>query len=62
MGEQDAASLRAMASLATPMALRVAVTLGLPELLTGEGASVLMVAEELEASIVGLANEYHLAA
>ena len=48
------ASLQAMASLATPMALRVAVTLGLPERLAGEGASVLLLAEELEASIVGV--------
>ena len=43
----DADSLRRLAGLATSMALRVAVTLGLPDRLTGEGASVAVLAGEL---------------
>ncbi|GAB2664075.1 methyltransferase [Nocardia goodfellowii] len=40
--------------MATPMALRVAVTLGLPDRLRGEGAAVEEVAGELNVSVVGL--------
>ncbi|MEU7141993.1 methyltransferase [Nocardia sp. NPDC046473] len=43
----DTDSIRRMAGLATPMALRVAVTLGLPDRLLGEGASV----DELAAAL-----------
>jgi hypothetical protein len=40
MGSDDANTILRMASLATPMALRVAVTLGLPDRLRGDGADV----------------------
>lgn len=40
MGSDDANTILRMASLATPMALRVAVTLGVPERLRGDGAGV----------------------
>ncbi|OZM71184.1 methyltransferase [Amycolatopsis antarctica] len=43
-----------MAGLATPMALRVAVTLGLPDRLLGDGASTERLATELEVSPVAL--------
>lgn len=54
--DNDAESLRRMAGLATPMALRVAVTLGLPDRLLGEGAgaSVDELAVELDVSPVAL--------
>lgn len=43
-----------MAGLATPMALRVAVTLGLPDRLLGDGAAADRVAAELDVSPVAL--------
>ena len=43
-----------MAGLATPMALRVAVTLGLPDRLLGAGASVDDLATELDVEPVAL--------
>jgi hypothetical protein len=46
--------LRRMAGLATPMALRVAVTLGLPDRLSS-AATVDELAAELDLSPVGLA-------
>jgi hypothetical protein len=52
--DNDAAALRRMAGLATPMALRVAVTLGLPDRLLGEGAAVAQLAVELTVSPVAL--------
>jgi hypothetical protein len=56
VGPQDADSIRRMASLVTPMALRVAVTLGLPDRLrgAGAGAAVADLAAELGRSPVGL--------
>jgi hypothetical protein len=48
------AAIRNMAGLATPMALRVAVTLGLPDRLRGDGAAVDQVAAELNLSPVTL--------
>jgi SAM-dependent methyltransferase len=50
----DAAAIRAMAGLATPMSLRVAVTLGLPDRLRGAGATADRVAAELAVSPVAL--------
>ena len=47
-------SIRTMASLATPMTLRVAVTLGLPDRLLGNGASVNPLAAELNVSSAAL--------
>ena len=44
----DVDSIRRMAGLATPMALRVAVTLGVPDRLRGDGASVDDLAAELD--------------
>ncbi|MBP2336134.1 hypothetical protein JOF41_002312 [Saccharothrix coeruleofusca] len=53
--EDDAAvALRRMAGLATPMALRVAATLGLPDRLLGDGASVEQLAAELDAAPIAL--------
>lgn len=52
--EQNVAAIRNLAGLATPMALRVAVTLGLPDLLRGEGVAVEQVATELDVSPVAL--------
>jgi 2,7-dihydroxy-5-methyl-1-naphthoate 7-O-methyltransferase len=51
---EDRDAIRRMAGLATPMALRVAVTLGLPDRLRGEGASTDELAAELEAAPVAL--------
>jgi hypothetical protein len=48
------ATIRNLAGLATPMALRVAVTLGLPDRLRGDGAAVKQVATELNVSPVAL--------
>ena len=48
------AAIRNMAGLATPMALRVAVTLGLPDRLRGDSAAVDQVAAELNVSPVTL--------
>lgn len=52
--DDDADTIRRMAGLATPMALRVAVTLGLPDRLLGEGAAVEQVAGELRVSPLAL--------
>ncbi|TQM26360.1 methyltransferase [Nocardia bhagyanarayanae] len=52
--DNDAEKLRLMASLATPMALRVAVTLGLPDRLVGNGADASALAVELDVSPVAL--------
>ncbi|MBB4685016.1 methyltransferase [Amycolatopsis jiangsuensis] len=54
MGERDSAVLRDLAGLATPMALRVAVTLGLPDRLRDNAMSSAQVAEELGVSPVAL--------
>ena len=53
MGRQDADALRGLAGLATPMTIRVAVTLGLPDRLR-EGGSVEQLAAELDAAPVAL--------
>ncbi len=50
----DTDAIRRMAGLATPMALRVAVTLGLPDRLLGDGAAADQLAVELDASPVAL--------
>lgn len=47
MGQSDVGRLRQMAGLATPMAIRVAATLGLPDRLLEEPASAEVLAEEL---------------
>ncbi|AHH20596.1 O-methyltransferase [Nocardia nova SH22a] len=52
--DDDVRSLQRMAGLATPMALRVAVTLGLPDRLAVEGISVGEVAAELAVDPNGL--------
>lgn len=52
--DSDADSIRRMAGLATPMALRVAVTLGLPDRLLGDGSSVEDLAAELDVAPVAL--------
>jgi SAM-dependent methyltransferase len=54
MGSDDAAAIRSMASLATPMALRVAVTLGLPDRLLGAGVATDGLAAELAVSPIAL--------
>ncbi|MCP2262193.1 O-methyltransferase [Streptoalloteichus tenebrarius] len=55
VNDHDAvAAIQNLAGLATPMALRVAVTLGLPDRLRGEGAGVQQVAAELSLSPVAL--------
>ncbi|GAB2985883.1 methyltransferase [Saccharothrix stipae] len=54
MGHDDIAALRRMADLITPMTLRVAVTLGLPDRLLGAGAAVDRLAAELDASPIAL--------
>lgn len=54
MGQPDVDSLRSMAGLATPMALRVAVTLGLPDRLLGDGAGADSLAAELDVSAPAL--------
>ncbi|HEX6404926.1 MAG TPA: hypothetical protein VF003_17485 [Pseudonocardiaceae bacterium] len=54
VNEQNIAAIRNLAGLATPMALRVAVTLGLPDRLRGEGTAVEQVATELNVSPVAL--------
>ncbi|WP_282778183.1 MULTISPECIES: methyltransferase [unclassified Nocardia] len=55
MGHNDSTdSLRRLAGLGTPMALRVAVTLGLPDRLSGEGASVAELAVDLSVSPIAL--------
>ncbi|WP_433523949.1 methyltransferase [Nocardia pseudovaccinii] len=50
----NVAAIRNLAGLATPMALRVAVTLGLPDRLRGDGAAVEQIATELDVSSVAL--------
>ena len=50
MGQAEVDSIRRMAGLATPMTLRVAVTLGLPDRLRGDGAPVALLADELHVS------------
>lgn len=50
--EDDAAVIRQMASLATPMSPRVAVTLGLPDRPQNEAAAVDQLASELDVSPV----------
>lgn len=50
----DIDSIRRLAGLATPMALRVAVTLGLPDRLLGTGASAGELADELAVDPVAL--------
>lgn len=50
----DANAIRQMAGLATPMALRVAVTLGLPDRLAGDGARADELAVELGVAPVPL--------
>lgn len=52
--DNDADALRRMAGLATPMALRVAVTLGLPDRLLGDRATADQLAAELKVSPVAL--------
>ncbi|MEV7038902.1 methyltransferase [Amycolatopsis sp. NPDC051061] len=54
MGSDDANTILRMASLATPMALRVAVTLGLPDRLRGDGADVEDLAADLGVAPVPL--------
>src|ERR1700754_1194938 len=53
MGD-DAEVIRQMAGLATPMSLRVGVTLGLPDRLLGNGTRVAQLASELEVSPIAL--------
>ncbi len=52
--DNDADALRRMAGLATPMALRVAVTLGLPDRLLDNGAAADQLAVELNVSPIAL--------
>ncbi|SFW92174.1 methyltransferase [Amycolatopsis australiensis] len=54
MGGDDVTTILRMAGLATPMALRVAVTLGLPDRLRGAGAGVAELAGELGVAPVPL--------
>ncbi|WP_010693419.1 methyltransferase family protein [Saccharopolyspora spinosa] len=54
MNDLNVAAIRNLAGLATPMALRVAVTLGLTDRLRGDGAAVEQVATELKVSPVAL--------
>ena len=50
----DVAAIRNLAELTTPMTLRVAVTLGLPDKLTGDGATVDQVSAELDLAPIGV--------
>ncbi|GAB3713940.1 methyltransferase [Amycolatopsis oliviviridis] len=52
--DKDRQEFLRLAGLATPMALRVAVTLGLPDRLTGEGAAAAELAAELGQSPLAL--------
>lgn len=52
--DDNAAAIRKLAGLGTPMALRVAVTLGLPDRLRGTGATAGQVASERDLSPVAL--------
>lgn len=54
VGQNDGDELRRMAGLVTPMALRVAVTLGLPDRLLDNGAAADELAVELSVSPVAL--------
>jgi hypothetical protein len=55
VGDKETDTIRRMAGLATPMALRVAVTLGLPDRLLGNGAATTdQLAVELDLSPVAL--------
>ncbi|MFF0546652.1 methyltransferase [Nocardia thailandica] len=55
MGHNDAArSIRLMTGLATPMAVRVAVTLGLPDRLLGDGAPTAELATDLGVDAIAL--------
>ncbi|WP_410622774.1 hypothetical protein [Amycolatopsis sp. cmx-8-4] len=48
MGREETTELLRLAGLATPMALRVAVTLSLPDRLTGDSATAVRLAAELD--------------
>jgi SAM-dependent methyltransferase len=52
--DDDKSTLLRMAGLVTPMALRVAVTLGLPDRLFGDGAAADQLATELDLSPIAL--------
>jgi SAM-dependent methyltransferase len=52
--DNDTDTIRHLAGLATPMALRVAVTLGLPDRLLGDGAASEELAAELDVAPVAL--------
>jgi hypothetical protein len=54
VGNNDATAILRMAGLATPMALRVAVTLGLPDRLRGDGATTAQLATDLNLSPLAL--------
>jgi 2,7-dihydroxy-5-methyl-1-naphthoate 7-O-methyltransferase len=54
VNKHNVAEIRTLAGLATPMALRVAVTLGLPDRLRGDGTAVEQVATDLNVSPVTL--------
>ncbi len=54
MGNNDVAALGRMSGLVTPMALRAAVTLGLPDRLRGDGATTDRLAADLGVSPVAL--------
>src|SRR5690349_14653574 len=54
VSEKTIAAIVELAGLATPMALRVAVTPGLPDRLRGDGADVEQVATELHLSAFAL--------
>ncbi|MEV0684835.1 methyltransferase [Nocardia sp. NPDC050378] len=54
MSEHDVAAIRTLAGLATPMALRVCVTLGLPDRLREEPADAARIASEMSVSPTAL--------
>jgi hypothetical protein len=54
VGDDDVKAIRDLAGLATPMALRVAVTLGLPDRLHGDGSPADDLAAELDVDPVAL--------
>ncbi|PSL53377.1 O-methyltransferase [Saccharothrix carnea] len=57
--DSDADTIHRLAGLATPMALRVAVTLGLPDRLHGDGAATENLAVELDVDPVALGLLLH---